>query len=142
MELTMHVEPAGWGWLRFADAQMVLTVRASYVSDVMADVIRTIAEVASGAGSAETHLGLEPGEVTLRIERQDEAAGVVTLEATGGCSGPRGTFVFPVLTSSLPTLGLGLAASVDRTTYLDSWAPQGSWPTEALERLQRLARDD
>jgi hypothetical protein len=43
MELTMTVEPAGWGRLRFADRQVAVTVRVSYICDVLTDVIGVIA---------------------------------------------------------------------------------------------------
>src|SRR3954464_5175645 len=142
MKLTMDVEPHGLGWLRLDNRQVSLTVRASYVSDVVANLIGTIAEVAGGAESAETYLGMEPGEATLRIERTDDVWSTLTLEVVGGHSVPRGTFTFDLETPSLARLGLDLVASVGRETYLSSWAPEATWPTEALARLQRLAHVD
>ena len=69
MELTLVVEPRGWGRLRLVDVdrQVMVTVRVSYVSDVLADVIDAIDQAAGGAEAAEARLGLEPGEAVLRM---------------------------------------------------------------------------
>lgn len=137
----MVVEPHGWGRLRLVDVdrQVMVTVRVSYVSDVLADVIDAIDQAAGGAEAAEARLGLEPGEAVLRIERRDGAWSTVRLQVDQR-SGPHGAVDFRVETSALARLGLDLAASVDKDTYLAAWAPEATWPTEGLERLARLAR--
>lgn len=135
----MLVEPHGWGWLRVADRQAAVSLRVSYVSDVLADLIDVISRAASGAEAAEARLGLEPGEAVLRIERRDSARSLVRVIIETRF-GPEGAYSFPVETRSLARLGLDLVASVDREWYLTSWAPQASWPTEGVERLSRLAR--
>jgi hypothetical protein len=139
MELTMLVEPAGWGWLRVTERQVSLTVRVSYVSDVLAEVVGVIRAAAEGAEAAETRLGLEPGETLLRIERHDGLRSILRLRVSQQV-GATGEFSFPVETRALPQLGLDLAASVDRDSYLAAWAPEASWPTHALERLAVLGQ--
>jgi hypothetical protein len=139
MELVMLVESHGWGWLRLADRQLTVTVRVSYVSDVLADVIEAIGQAAEGAETAEARLGLEPGEAVLQIERRGSAWSIVRLQVEER-SGPHGAVGFPVETSALARLGLDLAASVDRDAYLAAWAPEATWPTEGLERLAMLAQ--
>ena len=134
----MVVEPHGWGWLRLADRQVTVTVRVSYVSDVLVNVIDAIDQAAGGAETAEARLGMEPGEAVLRIERRGSAWSIVRLQVEER-SGPHGAVGFPVETSTLARLGLDLAASVDRDTYLAAWAPEATWPTEGLERLAMLA---
>lgn len=140
MELTMQVEPSGWARLRFADNQVAVTVRVSCASDVLANVIGVIARTAVGSESAETVLGLEPGEARVRIVRHDDAWSMVVVEV-GEHWGAGGSVGFPVETRLLARLGLDLAASVDRGAYLDSWGSGGTWPTEALERLATLHND-
>lgn len=137
----MVVEPHGWGWLRLADRQVTVTVtvRVSYVSDVLTEVIGAIGQAAGGAEAAEARLGLEPGEAVLRIERHGSAWSTVRLEVDEP-SGPRGAVGFTVETKALARLGLDLAASVDRDEYLAAWAPEATWPAEGLERLAMLAQ--
>jgi hypothetical protein len=132
-------EAHGWGWLRLADRQVMVTVRVSYVSDVLTEVIDAIDQAAGGADTAEARLGLEPGEAVLRIERRDSAWSIVRLQVDER-SGPQGAVGFPVETSTLARLGLDLAASVDKDGYMAAWASEATWPTEGLERLAMLAR--
>ncbi|MDH2413951.1 hypothetical protein [Nocardioides sp. CER19] len=138
MELTMQVEPTGWGWLTVTGEQVSVRLRASYVSDVLTKVVGVIADAANGAGSAQALLGLEPGGATFSIERRDEAWSILSVQVSEDRRA-QGGFEFRVRTASLARLGLGLAASVDREAYLESWSQQGTWPTEALARLHHLA---
>jgi hypothetical protein len=78
--------------------------------------------------------------LTLRIERRDDLSSTLSLRVDKNRKA-WGTFDFRVATDSLKRLGLGLAASVDRKVYLDSWSPEGTWPTASLELLQMLARE-
>ncbi|GAA1964304.1 hypothetical protein GCM10009798_25600 [Nocardioides panacihumi] len=139
MRLTLQVEPHGWGRLEFADTHVATIVRVSNVSDVFADVIDAIAAAAAGAESVEAYLGLEPGLATVRISRHDEAWSRIEIDV-GDHWGAHGAFSFPFETRSLAKLGLEFAATVDRETYLDAWAPQVTWPTESLEGLRDLAQ--
>jgi hypothetical protein len=76
--------------------------------------------------------------LTLRIERRDDLSSTLSLRVDKNREA-WGTFDFRVATDSLKRLGL--AASVDRKVYLDSWSPEGTWPTASLELLQTLARE-
>jgi hypothetical protein len=44
------------GWLRLAERQVSLTVRISYVSDALAEVVGVIRAAAEGAEATETRL--------------------------------------------------------------------------------------
>lgn len=134
----MLVEPYGWGRLEFADEQVTTLVRVSNVTDVFTTMIDALAAAAAGEESVETLLGLEPGLATVRIARQHGTWSTIEIQV-GDHWGAGGSFSFPVETDALPTLALEFAASVDRETYLDYWAPQVSWPTESLARLRELA---
>lgn len=125
MKLTLKVEPSGWAWLKVEHSQVTLSLHVSVMADVLTNVVAVIADVAGGAESASTILGLEPGEAAFQIKRGDMGWSTLRLEITA-LHGSGGAFDFRVETDRLAGIGLGLAASVDRDVYLESWAPNGT----------------
>lgn len=123
LTFTFLVRDYGWAEIRFGPASAAVHVVASYVSDALSGLVTAVAQVCTGATSAdEVTIYAEPGEVRVIFDaRQDDVVVSWVAQADAAASvTDEGSF-----TASKTELA---RAIVDGCTDLDREAYRREWP--------------